>query len=1289
MSANSDGNSVSVLLGNGDGTFSVQQTLAVGRSPRAVKVADVNGDGIPDLIVANYNDDTVSILLGNGDGTFEPQKVLAVGAKPYSLAVADVNGDGKPDIVVANSASDTMSVLLNLGGGKDSVKFASRHIFATGRQPISVAEADVSGDGIPDIVTANAFDNTVSVLLGNGDGTFQSQRTFAVGSRPYSVAVADVNGDGKPDIVTTNYDDNSVSVLLNDGGGSFLKQQTLTTDKSPVQTVVADVNGDGRPDLVTVSNHDSAIGVLLSSGNGAFQPVTAASGVGLSDTPFLADLDGDGIPDSIVLDRSGNILFRKGLAGATNAFAPPVILNSGRPACAITILRIGPQFAIAAADAHFDPTLSTSQFEFTVSVYTVTEDGNISSQLWYGPRPQISSIFTVSEVGNVSRRNAFSTTVLPTSLAAADLTGSGIDDLIAANALDNSVTIALQSSPGQFAAPITLPTGIAPSDIAVADVNGDGLPDIVVSDQASGDVTVLLNDPAHSFGNSLRFRASAGLYGLDTNSLIPVVSSFAQSVSLVAGDFTGDGHNDLAVVNQETHSFTILVNNGTGGFANPQLGLTTSTSDGLSINDRPGAIVAGDFNRDGHLDVAVLMEDTGQLWIYSGNGDGTLRHTFSTLVGDEATGLSVVAGHGDGLLNLLVGNGFGDVLTLEGKGDGTFQIQGSRVSLSVVPNLLGPGQAGVLVGDQQNNRVTVQAPSASGDRYTPVQTLGSATSSEQMAPGDVQWAVLDRGTTLPDAVVVSTGSNAVVVYRTTSVSNGVPSFAPAPRTYFVGTAPASLTVADINGDGSADMLIANQGSNDVSVIFGSYDSSGDWVGILGPRLKSGGDGPIVVIARDLNGDLVPDLSVINGGSGTVTLLPGVGRGFFDDRQPKVLFNLGSAVVQPPTFTGDSGVGFAVTATGDLVRFDLNNPIGGARVVFSGQRVLAAKALPSGQVVVALTDGVVDILVPQGNGLSVASEVLPKGEAPALPSAIEVLAKPNGLFDILVSSQGSDTIFVFSQAGAPSGPVTPSGVGLSPPSFSSFQAPAVTATQAFVLSANVNATSGTVTGVNTTSSASTSLGSLSATATAAVGLSLGSFYSLGNGSTIGTGDAVLVSVEGNTYLSVPILGLGSETGEEGDNGEGRMPWLLTLLPFGDTSPLTRFVIGLDEALRDYRGSAETPVLRNPGPSHDPWNEDLFFRHLPVQPPVLGQEKDDQTERSSPESMLPDPHQYPLQDDGGAHARFRDERFDEPGALLSSSAARIVAGFTALAGLLAVLLQRPASVRIRFQGNARTG
>ncbi len=242
-----------------------------------------------------------------------------------------------------------------------------------------MAVGDLNGDGVPDIITANAFDNTVSVLLSNGNGTFQTRQTFAVGSRPYSVAVADLTGDGRSDIVTTNYGGDSISVLLNDGDGSFLPPQTFATDESPVQTVVADVNGDGRPDLITVNNHDSAFGVLLGKGNGTFEPAPAGSGVGVSDTPFLVDLTGNGILDSVVLDQSGNILYRAGLPGSSGTFAPPVILNPGRPARAITVLKIGTDFAIAAADAHFDPTLSTDQFVFTVSIYTVGAGGHCLS----------------------------------------------------------------------------------------------------------------------------------------------------------------------------------------------------------------------------------------------------------------------------------------------------------------------------------------------------------------------------------------------------------------------------------------------------------------------------------------------------------------------------------------------------------------------------------------------------------------------------------------------------------------------------------------------------------------------------------------------------------------------------------------------------------------------------------------------------------------------------------------------------------------------------------------------
>jgi hypothetical protein len=1174
VTTNSGDGTVSVLLGNGDGTFQAAQTFAVGRGPRQVVAAKLTGDGIPDLVVTNYDDNTVCVLLGKGDGTFAPQEVYAVGQRPYGVAVADVNSNGVPDIVVANAAGDDVSVLIGNGNGT----FAPQKVYPVGRQPFSVAVADLAGNGILDIITGNFADSTVSVLAGRGSGAFAVQQVYAVGKQPSSVAAAEVNGDGKLDLVTADYGDGAVSVLLDDGSGSFLPARALAGDALPVQTVVADVNGDGRPDLVSVGNHDATTGVLLNNGDGAFQPATAATDVELRDTPLLADLTGDGIADSVVLDRSGNILFRKGLGGATDAFAPPVILNPGRPARDITLVHTGSGVAIAAADAHFDPELSASGFVFTVSLYTV------------------------SPGGSVNRVTAFSTTALPVRIAAADQEGRianpshpGLDDLIVANSLDNSVTIALQTSPGTFAAPFTVPAGVAPSDIAVANVNGDGMPDVIVSNQASGDVSVLLNDPSHAFGQTLRFRSGTEINGMSLAWGGPVLSSLAQSVALAAGDFTGSGLTDLVVVNAGVHSFSVLKGDGSG-FSDPETPLTFSTSDGLAVNEQPGAVVAGDFDRDGKPDLAVLMQDTGEVWIYTKTG-GAFTHTFSVPVGEEATGLSVVPGSGPGLLDLLVGNGFGDVLHLQGKGDGTFQIAGKRVSLSVVPDLLGPGQAGVLVGNQANNEVTVQAPTAGGAGYSPVESLSAGIPSGQLAPGDVHWFVLDGNEALPDAVVVSSGSNAVIVYHTTGVIDGAPTFAPSPQTYFVGTAPASVSAVDINGDGIPDLIIANRDSNDVSVIFGARDAHGNWYGLPGPRLKAGGDGPVAAMVRVLGGSSQPDLVVINGDSGTVTALSGVGQGFFDDRSPRKLFDLGGALVGLPTFVGNTGVGYAVMAGGALVRFDLNDPSGGASVVYTGQGVLAARALDSGQVVVALSSGAVRVLIPQGIGLTLSAELEARAGVPVVPSAIDVIQTESGQLQVLVSSQGSDTIFVYGQAGGSkggSGDVSASGSSVSGLSGASVSFLLTTANGSNA--AGFGATLGA--GLSGSPGVGLGLSTLGST----VVLSLGGTLSHDSGAAT-TGSVVLAPVQGNVYTLAAMLDFGGN--DEGDAAVSkRNPALAVSLPIGDTSPLTRFVIGQDEAVRQYRGTLDG---RLPEGAKETWNEDLFPRIQPLRPPMREKEE----------------------------------------------------------------------------------
>ena len=232
-------------------------------------------------------------------------------------------------------------------------------MFATGRQPFAVAVGDVNGDGMPDIVTANAFDSTVSVLMGNGNGTFQTRRNarrrlpalFGRGGRldrrrparhrhhrlrrqqrerppePGRRAVR-AAGDASPPIKSRSRPSSAMSTAT---AGPTWSPSATTTARSACSWARATARSSQR------------------------RPAAAS---GLSDTPLFGDLNGDGIADTVVLDHSGNILFRAGLPGTTGAFAPPVILNPGRPARAITVIQIGSQLAIAAADAHFDATLS-------------------------------------------------------------------------------------------------------------------------------------------------------------------------------------------------------------------------------------------------------------------------------------------------------------------------------------------------------------------------------------------------------------------------------------------------------------------------------------------------------------------------------------------------------------------------------------------------------------------------------------------------------------------------------------------------------------------------------------------------------------------------------------------------------------------------------------------------------------------------------------------------------------------------------------------------------------------
>ncbi len=306
---------LSVLLGSGDGSFEAARNLPGWGAPMSIAVGDFNGDGVQDLAVANRGispryPGSVSVYLGNGDGSFQTARNFGAGISPSSMAMGDFNGDGWQDLVVADYFSNDIWVLLGNGDGS----FQAARNFEGCRNPVSVIVADFNGDGVPDLAVGG-FATTVSVLLGNGDGTFQMARLLdGVELGGLSLAVGDFNGDGMQDLAVASYHSNNVSMLLGNGDGSFQPAENFrpADDGSfPNSIAVGDFNHDGVQDLVVSylqMQPGGNVSVLLGNGDGSFQaPLIFAVGIYGSESVKVGDFNGDGLTDLAVGTGPNNL----------------------------------------------------------------------------------------------------------------------------------------------------------------------------------------------------------------------------------------------------------------------------------------------------------------------------------------------------------------------------------------------------------------------------------------------------------------------------------------------------------------------------------------------------------------------------------------------------------------------------------------------------------------------------------------------------------------------------------------------------------------------------------------------------------------------------------------------------------------------------------------------------------------------------------------------------------------------------------------------------------------------
>ena len=883
--ANSGDDTVSVLLGNGDGTFQPQVTYAVGSGPDAIVAGDFTGDGKLDLAVANAGDNTVSILLGNGDGTFQPQVTYAVGSAPDAIMAGDFTGDGNTDLAVVNGGtysdnwSGSVSVLLGNGDGT----FQPQVTYSVGPYPDAIVAGDFTDNGHLDLAVADhalSGPGTVSVLLGNGDGTFQPQVTYAVGVFPDAIVAGGFNGDGRTDLAVANGAYGTVSVLMGNGDGTFQPQvtypvgwDTASISSSDFTSIVSsDFNGDGRDDLAVADNYYNKVWVLLGNGVGTFtaagQEVTTPRA-----TPLVADVNGDGTNDVLVVDGSGDILYRQGIPGQPGSFLPPVTVNPGNPSRDIGwVTNPGQAPVLASVDAHNN----------AVTLYAYQNGG-----------------FVI--VGSLA------TGALPAQIITADLDDNGLTDLVVRNAGDGTLSVFYPVKhgvfPPQFSPAFTIPVGPGVSDVQAVDTTGSGRLDLVVTNALTAQVGIVPNLGGGDFGPLEPYRAGTGLSAIAPTGS-PEVTSLEATAGVAAGPLTPRGPAGLVTINPGSNTLDVLTNMGDGRFSNP---VTIPTQQPAQI------IRMADLANDGIEDLVLL--GTSQVTIMLGNGQGDFQKLASYNAGPEPDGLTIADINGDGIPDLLIGNAYGDLLILQGNGNGTFRPYrdaNQDVALAVA-DLTGNGKPDFIYADQSLDRVVVQY----GTSQTTVladQTTGL------LSPGAVKLADL-TGNGIDDLIVANSGSNNVLVYP--GLGNG--QFGPALNDgngYYVGTNPTGITVANLNGQ--PDLIVADSGSNDVSILLGE-GSGANWTLVPGPRIGTDA-GPVAVAVGNILGNGTQDLAVANQQADNVQVFTSIGGGFF--RQNGATYPVGQA--PDGLFLGDfSGSGTQIaTLNGGSNSISLINPSAG-------------------------------------------------------------------------------------------------------------------------------------------------------------------------------------------------------------------------------------------------------------------------------------------------------------------------------------------------------------------------
>lgn len=794
-----------------DTTVNTATAYAVGKVAATVLFADLNGDGVPDMIAADSGGGTiagsVAVWLGAADGTFHSQENFAADQGPISIAAADFNHDGKLDLAVANARSGDVSILIGKG---DGTFLTARNYLAT-KNPSSVAAADFNGDGKLDLAVADSLGAMV-VALGNGDGTFQSPaRSYAAGGTgTWYVAAGDFNGDGKADAALLSAAAGTVSVFLGDGDGSFAPAVSYAVPSGGTSMIVTDINDDGKQDILVAAGTPYLITdyrqagyetLLLGNGDGTFEAGALIPTGAQPGAIVAADFNGDGKVDLMTANEgSGDLSLIFGLGG--NAFAPATSVKLGVAATAMVTTDLN-------GDRRAD-VIAVEQAKDDIAILYSSGNGQFQNAVRY-------------PAGNG-----------PKAIALADFNSDRFTDIAVADygsVGPGGLSILMGAGNGAFQPEAAAAAGSHPIALLAADVNKDGHPDLVVVNNGTsgadvGGVSVLLGKGDMTFLKALNFAA-----GVNPR-------------SLALGDFNGDGNLDAAVGTTSatgTAQLAILLGKGDGTFGAPLFLATASQA----VN-----IEAFDFNGDGKTDLAI---SSGDLSYFVGNGDGTFQAEVHFPGGPAPAGLAVADFNGDGRPDLAVAD----------SGAGTGMSGAAMVLLNASPGALEtvnaasfaqgrPVAAESIVSAFGKDLATAtQLPppplgtNVAGTTVSVTDAAGSERAANVffVSPGQVNYEI-PAGTAPGAATVIVTSGDGTVSVGTAAVAGVAPGIFTAN-----GSGLAAATLLRVHADGTqtaANMEEYDAATKQTVAVPVDLDPASDKVYLLlfGTGLRGAGQGQV-------------------------------------------------------------------------------------------------------------------------------------------------------------------------------------------------------------------------------------------------------------------------------------------------------------------------------------------------------------------------------------------------------------------------------------------------------------